>query len=111
NQRVDPGNFRERFEARFRHGDDAEVRFDGAKGIVLRRRLVRTGDGVEQRGFTHVGQTDDSSFEHNGFAGKIPARVTFDVWPTATRYVRRRIIRWRAGKRRKSAPCATGSVR
>ena len=58
-------DFCERFEPRFRHGDDAEVRLDGAERVVLRRSLVRTGDGIEQRGFPDVGQTDDSGLEHN----------------------------------------------
>ncbi len=65
NQCADAGDFGERFEARFRHGDDAEVRLDGAERVIFRLRLVRAGDGVEQGGFAHVGQTDDSGFEHS----------------------------------------------
>ena len=65
NQRADPGDFGERFEARFRHGDDAEVRLDGAKGVIRRLGLVSARDGVKQRGFAHVGQPDDTGFEHD----------------------------------------------
>ncbi len=42
------------------HGDDADVRVNGAKGIVGRLRLAGAGDGVEEGGFTDVGQSDDS---------------------------------------------------
>ena len=65
NQRANPGDFGERFEARFRHGDDAEVRLDGAERVIRRLGLVGARDGVEQRGFAHVGQPDNSGFEHN----------------------------------------------
>ena len=61
-ERVDFGDLGERFEPRVRDGDDAEVRLDGAERVILRRRLVRTGDGVKERGFPDVGQADDSSF-------------------------------------------------
>ena len=40
--------------------DDAEVGFDGAERIILRRGLVRAGDGVEERGFPDVRKTDDA---------------------------------------------------
>jgi hypothetical protein len=59
---IDFGDFGERFEPRIRDGDDAEVRLDGSEWIILRRGLVRTGDGVKERGLPDVGQTDDSSF-------------------------------------------------
>ena len=42
------------------HGDDAVVRLDGAEGIIRRLRLAGAGDGVEERAFPDVGQTDDS---------------------------------------------------
>ena len=42
------------------HGDDADVRIDGAEGIVGRLRLAGAGDGVEEGGLADVGQSDDS---------------------------------------------------
>ena len=59
------GDFCEQLEPRVRHGDDADVRVNGAEGIIRRLGLARARDGVEQGGFAHVGQSDDSSFEHN----------------------------------------------
>ena len=38
---------------------------DGAEGIVRRLRFARAGDGVEQGGLADVGQTDDSSSQHD----------------------------------------------
>ena len=42
-----------------RHSHDADIRLDGAERIVCRLR-PRVCDGVEQRAFAHVGQTDDT---------------------------------------------------
>jgi hypothetical protein len=56
--------FCKHFEPRVRHGDDADVRVNGAKGIIRRLGLARARDGVEQGGFAHVGQSDDSGFKH-----------------------------------------------
>ena len=58
------GNLGEHYEPRIRHRDDADVRIDRAKGIIRRHRLASARDGVEESGFTHVGQTDDACFEH-----------------------------------------------
>ena len=46
------------------HRHDADVWIDGAEGIILRRRFVRSGDGIEKRGFPDVRQSDYSSAEH-----------------------------------------------
>ena len=43
-----------------RHSHDAGVRLDGAEGIVCSLRILGGGDGVEQSGLAHVGQTDDT---------------------------------------------------
>src|SRR2546430_12963258 len=43
---------------------DADVRLDGAEGIVLRRGGLRRGEGVEQGRFADVGETDDAEAEH-----------------------------------------------
>ena len=51
---------RERREPRVGHGDDADVRIDGAKRVVRRLRLLRAGDGVEEGGFADVWETDDA---------------------------------------------------
>ena len=58
--RADLGDLGELRQARVGHTDDAEVGLDGAEGVILRRRLVRAGDGVEERGFPDVRQTDDA---------------------------------------------------
>ncbi len=52
-------------EPRIGHGHDADVRVDRAKGIIGRLRFAGAGDGVEESGFADVGQTDDSSSQHD----------------------------------------------
>ena len=47
------------------HGDHADVGVDGAKGIIGRLRFAGAGDGIKQGGFADVGQTDDSSSQHD----------------------------------------------
>ncbi len=42
-------------------GDNAHVGFDSAERIVRRLR-ARGGNGVEQRAFAHVGQSDNAEF-------------------------------------------------
>ena len=59
-ERADLGDLAELRQARVRHTDDAEVGFDGAERVILRRGLVRAGDGVEERGFPYVRKTDDA---------------------------------------------------
>ncbi len=63
---VDLGDFGELGEARVGHADDAEVGFDGAERVILRRGLVGAGDGVEEGGFPHVRETDDACLKHGG---------------------------------------------
>ena len=58
--RFDDGG--EFVEARVRHGDDADIGFDGAERIVLRRDGGR-GQRIEQRGLADIGQADDTAFE------------------------------------------------
>ncbi len=50
----------EHLEPFVRHGHDADVRIDRAKGVVRRLRLAGAGDGVEEGGFAHVGESDDA---------------------------------------------------
>ncbi len=49
-------------EALIGHGDDAGVGVDGAEGIVGGLRLGR-GEGVEDRGFSDVGEANDSAVQ------------------------------------------------
>ena len=56
--------FRERFEARVGHGDDAEIRIDRAEGVVRGLRFARARDGVEKRGLADIRQPDNSSAQH-----------------------------------------------
>ena len=49
-------------EALVGHGDDAGVGVDGAEGIVGGLRLGR-GEGVEDRGFSDVGEANDSAVQ------------------------------------------------
>ena len=57
------GDLGELVEARIGHRHLADIRLDGAEGIVggLRRRGV--GQGVEQRRLADIGQADDAAFE------------------------------------------------
>jgi hypothetical protein len=57
-------NLSEEVEPGVGHGHDPDVWIDGAKGIVLRRRFVRSGNGIEKSGFPDVRQADNSSAEH-----------------------------------------------
>jgi hypothetical protein len=52
----------ERVEARIGHSGGPDVRFDGGKGIGRDRR-VRTRQGVEERGFACIRQTDQAEFK------------------------------------------------
>ena len=52
-------------EARVGHLDDADVGFDGAEGIVLRRD-AGLGQCVEEGGLADVGQAHDAAFEAHG---------------------------------------------
>ncbi len=65
-QLVGAGDFREHGEAGIGHGDDADVRIDGAEGIVGRLRLAGAGHGIEEGRFSDVGQSYDSGLEHGG---------------------------------------------
>ena len=56
--------FREDIESRVGHRHHADVRIDRAKGIIFRRCFVRSGDGVKERRFPDVRQSDNSSAEH-----------------------------------------------
>ena len=56
--------FRKVFQSRIGHSDDAEIRIDRAKRIIFRRRFVRARDGIKERGFPDIGQTDNSSAQH-----------------------------------------------
>ena len=42
-----------------RHGNDADVRVDGAERVVVRRN-ARVCDGIEKRGFADIRQADDT---------------------------------------------------
>jgi hypothetical protein len=69
----------QRSEARVGHFDDADVRLDGAEGIVLRRD-AGLGQGVEEGGLADVGQADDAAFEAH--AGSLLFRMAWalPVW-------------------------------
>ena len=59
-------------EAFIGNGDHADVRIDGAEGVVLRLGLAGPGDGVEEGGLPDVGHSDDSGLEH-GAGGSLSA--------------------------------------
>src|SRR5437867_1313173 len=54
---------RDAIEPRIRHLDHADVRFDGAKRIVLGRRAGGS-ERIEQRRLPDVGESHDSELEH-----------------------------------------------
>jgi hypothetical protein len=58
--RLDDGG--ELREARIGHFDDADVRLDGAEGVVLGGDS-RFGQGIEEGGLADVGQADDTALE------------------------------------------------
>src|SRR5438270_8772203 len=53
------------FQTCIGHGHDADVRIDGAEGIILRRRFVCARDGVEQRRFPDIRQSNNSGAKHD----------------------------------------------
>ena len=61
---------RQRVETGVGHGDNARIRFDGAKGIIRAVR-ARVGDCVIERGLAHVGQSDNASFHEKMPPGKV----------------------------------------
>ena len=48
-------------QTRIRHGHDADIRIDGAEGVVIGGN-ARICDRVEQRGLADVRQSDDTKF-------------------------------------------------
>src|SRR5215510_10138901 len=62
-------NLRDLFQARIRHCQNADVRVDGAEGIIFRRRLVRARNGVKKRRFADVWKTNNSCAEHDFLCG------------------------------------------
>ena len=56
--------FRESFQTRVGHRHHAEIRIDGAEGVIGGLRFSRAGDCIEERGFPHVRQPDNSSAQH-----------------------------------------------
>ena len=62
--RSDFDDLRERLEPGVGHGDDADVRLDRAERVVRGLRLARAREGVEERGFPDVRETDDAGAEH-----------------------------------------------
>ena len=59
-------DFLQHREPLVRHGHDADVWIDRAKGVIRRLGLAGAGDGVEQGGLADIGQADDSGFQHKG---------------------------------------------
>ena len=58
-------NARQLLQARVGHLDHPHIGFDGAERVVLGRN-ARFGQGVEQGGFTNVGQAHNTAFETHG---------------------------------------------
>ena len=57
---------RQPVEAFIRHRDGAHVRFDGTERIVG-GSCSRTGNSVEQRALSHIGEADDTQFHIYAF--------------------------------------------
>ena len=60
-------------------GDDAHVGVDGAEGVV-RRRGLGGGEGVEDGGFSHVGEADNSAVQRHGSVTRCVG-VSLGLWP------------------------------
>ena len=61
-------------EAFIGYSDDAGVRVDGAEGIVGGLRLGR-GEGVEDGGFSDVGEANDSAVQWHALGFLIPSSI------------------------------------
>jgi hypothetical protein len=48
-------------QARIWNGDDADIRINRAKGIILGWRFMRVRNGVKERRLADVRQSDDTS--------------------------------------------------
>ncbi|KAF5408777.1 MAG: hypothetical protein Udaeo2_10310 [Candidatus Udaeobacter sp.] len=64
-------NLRDLFQARIRHGHNAQVWIDGAKRIIFRRRLMRARDGVKKRRLSDVWKTNNSGAKHDFFVAAV----------------------------------------
>jgi hypothetical protein len=51
-------------EPLIRHDDHADIRIDRTEWIIGGLCFAGAGEGVEESGLTHVGQSDDTGFEH-----------------------------------------------
>ena len=71
-----PGDRRDSVEARIGDRNDADVRLDGAEGIVLRGRGC-TGQRVVQRGLAHVRQPHNRALDAHvrGFSCPVPSSL------------------------------------
>ncbi len=58
------GDFGEWLQTIIGDGHDADIRIDGAKGIVGRLRVAGAGYGIKQGGLANIWQPDNSGFEH-----------------------------------------------
>src|SRR5258708_3496476 len=72
------GDFLEHIGPLVRHDDHADIGVDGAEGVVGRLRLPGAGEGVEEGGFAHIGQSDDAGFEHK--IGALKGRMQRGHW-------------------------------
>src|SRR5207245_9846366 len=66
----------ELLETRVGDFDDADVRLDRAKGIVLRRRRLRGRERVEERRLAYVGQPDNAKSQHPSRNQRSTASIT-----------------------------------
>ena len=60
------GDARQNLQPRIGHRDVADVRLDGAEGVVGRLRRGGLGERIEERRLAHVRQADDAAFEAHG---------------------------------------------
>ena len=59
---ISLGDALEHVSALIGHDHDAHIGIDRAEGVVGGLRLTGTGEGVEESGFTHIGESDDACF-------------------------------------------------
>ena len=80
NDLLTAGELRQLLQPFIGHRHRAHIGLDGAKGKIGGLGLGVSDQGVEQGGLAHIGQSNDSGFEHGGNLGGRPTAHESHRW-------------------------------
>ena len=80
NDLLATGEFRQLLQPFIGHRHRAHIGLDGAEGEIGSLGLGVGHQGVEQGGLAHIGQSNDSGFEHGGNLGGRPTAHESHTW-------------------------------